>query len=809
MRFRVRPRSIRARTLLLVLTPLVSLVGLYIYTATAAAENSIALARATAVRNSIADPAGLFAGQVEQERLAAATFLARPSQQGEAALAAQEKKTDATLSTMRTAVASAEGDEGPSIRSAISALLREAAGIPGLRSKVSSKSLSAAASEQAYTAVTTAAYQAIGASFEQLPDVDLVSQSEAVLRVAEAEDQLLQAQTLFAADVTAGSFPAADRVRFATLTGGYQALFDEALSDLGPQYRAPFEAVAKSPEAGQLNALDAQVLNAPPSTIEAVAAQYAPVAQSVALGLAAAGFSAGQTLAVALDAAAGPITVRLVVTAGAGLAAIIVSIVLSLWIGRGIIRELAWLRREALDLAGRRLPRVMAMLSSGETVDIEAEAPALPSGADEIGQVRQAFNIVQRAAIGAAAEQATLRSGVATVFRNLAMRSQSLLHQQLQLLDTLEQRADGPEELDRLYQIDHLATRMRRNAEGLLVVAGEQPGRTWTEPVQMVDVLRGSVAEIADYARVQVICQSSAALKGHAVADAIHLIAELTENATAFSPARAKVRVSASEYVQGFGVEVEDKGIGIPAELAARLNATLADPPPFNPAESDHLGIYVAARLARRHGIRITLRVSPYGGTTAIVLFPTNIMVSDEPQVREQFPAATDPPSAAELQAIERQTAERQPAERRAINVTASAGDGPPAAVSGRHASSAGPAHGIFRGIRGRGAPKTAAPPRTAASVTRTTPAAARPGPPPPVPVAAPAAALPRRVRQANLPDHLRQGPPLAARQADRVVDPDLAEKISAAFADIQGGMERGNGESLDPWGPRGVGPVR
>jgi hypothetical protein len=184
-------------------------------------------------------------------------------------------------------------------------------------------------------------------------------------------------------------------------------------------------------------------------------------------------------------------------------------------------------------------------------------------------------------------------------------------------------------------------------------------------------------------------------------------------------------------------------------------------------------------------------------------------MVSDESQVREQFPAATYPRSTAELQAAELQAAERQAAERRAINVKASAGDGRPAALSGRHASSGRPAHGIFRGIRGRGAPKTAAPPRTAASVTRTTPAAARPGSPPPVPVAAPVAALPRRVRQANLPDHLRQGPPLAARQVNRVVDPDLAEKISAAFADIQGGMERGNSESLDPEWPRGVGPVR
>jgi hypothetical protein len=227
------------------------------------------------------------------------------------------------------------------------------------------------------------------------------------------------------------------------LTGAYQGLLGEALPDLDPAYRAPFADVAGSPQAVSLNALDTQVLSAPPGTIGVSAAQYGRVAQSVALGLAVAGFSAGQKLATALNAAAGPINLRLIVTGGVGLAAVLASIALSVWIGRGIISELAALRREALELARRRLPRVMARLSSGEKVDVEAEAPALP----------------------------------ADCRRNLAMRSQSLLHQQLLLLDSLEQRASGPEELDRLFQIDHLATRMRRNAEGLLVLAGEQPGR--------------------------------------------------------------------------------------------------------------------------------------------------------------------------------------------------------------------------------------------------------------------------------------------------------------------------------------------
>ena len=204
--------------------------------------------------------------------------------------------------------------------------------------------------------------------------------------------------------------------------------------------------MAGSQQAATLTALDAQVINAPPGQAGVSIAAYGRAAQSVTLGLALAAFSAGQQLAGALHASAGPINVRLAVTGGVGLAAIIASIALSVWIGRGIVRELAALRGDALELARQRLPQVMARLSSGQDVDVEAEAPLLPAGADEIGQVRQAFNTVQRAAIEAAAGQARLRDGVATVFRNLALRSQSLLHQQLFLLDNLEQHAGGPEE---------------------------------------------------------------------------------------------------------------------------------------------------------------------------------------------------------------------------------------------------------------------------------------------------------------------------------------------------------------------------
>jgi signal transduction histidine kinase len=679
---------------------------------------------------------------------------------------------------MRAAVTLVATGGDPKVAPAASALLQEVARLPLLRTQVSSKSVTTATAAQAYTAMTSAGYQAIAASFLEMPDVHLVSQSSAVLRIAEAEDDLLQAQALVASDAAVGSFPAADRARFATLTGEYQGLLAEALPDLDSRYRTPFQQAAASPQAMTLNALNAQVITAPPGKFGVNVATYGQVAQTVALGIALAGFSAGQNLAAALHAAAGPIDTRVFVTGGAGLAAIIASIGLSVWIGQGIIRELAVLRREALDLARRRLPQVMTRLSSGEDVDVAAEAPPLLAGADEIGQVRQAFNTVQRAAIEAAAEQAKLRSGIATVFRNLAMRSQSLVYQQLRLLDNLEHQASGPEELDRLFKIDHLATRMRRNAEGLLILAGDQPARTWTEPVPIVDVLRGSVAEVVDYARIRVACSSRAALHGYAVADVIHLVAELAENATAYSPPKSPVRVTGSDVLRGFAIEVEDRGVGIPPEVAAQLNAALADPPPFNPAESDHLGLYVAARLAQRHGVSIVLRHSPYGGTTAIVFIPDELIASDRRHRRRDQAAMAAPEASL------------------AANGSADPGTGRPAALSGRHASRDTPR---YAGVNPAGAEVTPHGPRS--DKARDRPAPARH---PSNQAGSPEAEgfqLPRRVRGANMP--LQSGRLRASPSAGRPGVPPRngisAEDLRTAFADIQGGMDRGNRESLAP----------
>ncbi len=273
---------------------------------------------------------------------------------------------------------------------------------------------------------------------------------------------------------------------------------------------------------------------------------------------------------------------------------------------------------------------MVARLRRGEDVDVAAEAPPLRMGGDEIGRVGQAFELVRQTAIRAAVEEARLRQGLNDVFRSLARRSQSLLHRQLTLLDQMERRATDPEALDDLFRLDHLTTRMRRHAEGLVILAGAPPGRAWSSPVRMVDVMRGAIAEVEDYARVSVATRSQAALAGSAVADVIHLLAELIENATTLSPPYTSVRVSGDTVANGFAIEVEDRGLGMSAQRLAELNERLASPPEFNPSDSEQLGLFVVSQLAKRHGIRVTLKASPYGGTAAIVLIPQHLVVTEE-----------------------------------------------------------------------------------------------------------------------------------------------------------------------------------
>jgi HAMP domain-containing protein len=335
------------------------------------------------------------------------------------------------------------------------------------------------------------------------------------------------------------------------------------------------------------------------------------------------------------------------------LAVLVATIVLSLMIARSMVGPLRRLRLVANDVAEERLPRVVERLHEAQDLDrvtLEHASPVPVTSRDEIGQVAAAFNSVHQVAIRVATEQAALRKSIADMFLNLARRSQNLIDRQLELIDQLERNEADPDVLENLFKLDHLATRMRRNAEDLIVLSGAEPPRRWSQPVPLVDVVRAALAEVEDYQRVELLPIDDIGVAGHAVSDVVHLLAELIENATSFSPPGTKVQVAGQPVSNGYVLEIEDRGLGMSDEELVEANERLANPPLIDFALSRMLGLFVVGRLAQRYGIRVQLRHSWYGGVTALVLLPPSItirsQVSESPATTEgRLPELAPPPN--------------------------------------------------------------------------------------------------------------------------------------------------------------------
>jgi len=298
-------------------------------------------------------------------------------------------------------------------------------------------------------------------------------------------------------------------------------------------------------------------------------------------------------------------------------------------VGRSMTRPLRRLRTGALEVAGTRLPETVRKMSEGVGTDAALEIePIDVDSSDEIGEVARAFDQVHREAVRLAANEAALRGNVNAMFVNLSRRSQSLVERQIRLIDDLEQGEQDSERLANLFQMDHLATRMRRNSENLLVLAGHELSRQRTDPVALVDVLRAAVSEIEQYERVVPNIQPGISVRGQAVNDVVHLLSELAENATTFSPADTPVNVSGHLLNSGGALlDISDQGVGMDAGEMAHANWRLDNPPVVDVAVSRRMGLFVVARLAARHGIRVRLRPASRGGLTALVWLPDEVIM--------------------------------------------------------------------------------------------------------------------------------------------------------------------------------------
>ncbi|MCW2863153.1 MAG: hypothetical protein JWP48_4861, partial [Actinoallomurus sp.] len=341
-------------------------------------------------------------------------------------------------------------------------------------------------------------------------------------------------------------------------------------------------------------------------------------------------------------------------TRSAILAAVVVIIVLllvlffTLFVAQSLVRPLRRLRTGALDVAGTRLPDFVRRLreSDVEQVGFDVE-PIDVDSTDEIGEVARAFDEVHREAVRLASNEAMLRGNVNAMFVNLSRRSQSLIERQLRLIEDLEQSEQDSGRLDSLFKLDHLATRMRRNCENLLVLGGQEQARRWNKPVPLVDIVRASLSEVEQYERITLRIQDDVSIAGRSVNDLVHLVAELVENSTTFSPEHTKVAVS-GHLLSGGGamLQISDSGVGMSPDELEEANWRLANPPTIDVSVSRRMGLFVVGRLAQRHGIRVELRAALSGGLTAFVILAPNVIMQDTGTVRPQRIDSLPGPSA-------------------------------------------------------------------------------------------------------------------------------------------------------------------
>ncbi|MEE1832597.1 nitrate- and nitrite sensing domain-containing protein [Streptomyces sp. SP17KL33] len=671
---RRRLGSIRLSLILLALIPSVTLAVSWGVTTSQMFSEGLRLRTQTGLSKSTGAMGTDATLALQRERALSAAYMAAPGS-SMTALEQQRRQTDKAVAKL-AARASAIEDAPDRIGDRLYSVMAGSGSLEYYRDQVDSPTdITPEQILDQYTEIIDGQIHAFQA-LSQVDDGDLTSQAGPLVTLEQAAELVSQEDALLTLNWPVGELDEADRDRFAQVVNARRWLVDNQLvPSLEGEVKSEVERIVQGRDWQSLQAVEDQVLSAHTTGTGASRRTKLPDAQDrwdAAMAKLSAQYEKlirSQTQDL-LDRS-GQEARGLLITAGSlsagGLAALLVCVVISWRITRSLSRRLTGLRTATLSLAEHRLPDVVARLDRGEKVDVDEAAAPLDYGTDELGQVAKAFNAAQRTAVHTAVELADTRRGFQRVILGIARQSQNLVNLQLTKLDQLERQHQDPEILKGLYELDSTASQLRRYEENLVIISGERPGRSWTEPVALIDILRSAVGEVAQYQRVEVHADDEVWIAPPAVADVIHLLAELIDNATSYSPAPSPVSVRAAIVAKGLALEVEDRGLGMSEEDYAAFNAQLAVPPQFDVvalADDLRLGMFVIARLATRHGITVTLRASPYGGTTAIVLIPDEIVVREAPVPDEdEGTDPVEPPSRTSLMAarVAAATAEPQP----------------------------------------------------------------------------------------------------------------------------------------------------
>jgi signal transduction histidine kinase len=653
--WKLRPRSVRAKVVALLMVPVVAMMALWGLAAVNAAQDAWNESQLRQLDATDGTPLGGLIVEFQEERAAAVTLLSTPAS-ATAKLTAENNEltkaaaaTDSAINALRNdavVAAAALANVGGTLPQQLTTLWSAVADLPSLRGQITARQIDVPTAENDYNTLVNdgmTGEQALATAQQSL----LGTTPQALVDLSKALEMIARQDTVMAGVYASGTL---DAKGYQSFVGAYYEENDleaEALPELPTQYRNAFQAVSSDAAGQQLAQLQKAVLAAGPGSKVLAAAPSSAWISVVYPQLEQLGERLVTMVNSQVDVIA-PYGLTLLSKSGAelllGFAAVILSLLISVRVGRNLVLELIGLRDTAMDLAERRLPRSMARLRAGEQIDLAAEAALAPPVDDEVGQVAAALVAVHRSALEAAIERAEAVNAVSGVFLNLARRSQLLVHRQLALLDSMERRIEDPAELEDLFRLDHLATRMRRYAEGLIILSGATPGRGWRKPVPLMDVVRAAVAEVEDYARVEVRRLPPVHVAGSSVADLTHLIAELVENATVFSPPHTKVHIHGEALGSDFALQIHDEGLGMGEEVLVEANRRISSARQADLYDADRLGLFVVSRLARRLGLDVHLTRSPFGGTTALVMVPESVLeAADGPE--RAVPGAHEAPS--------------------------------------------------------------------------------------------------------------------------------------------------------------------
>ena len=800
----VRSRPIRVFLISMFAVPLVSLLALYGFAASITVSNAISDHQYNVAAKAIASGVeGLIVG-LPQERVQSYLWLISGGTAPKTSMLEARKTVDGEIPAVRAALNTQQSLLSAQSRSELNTLFTELGRLGKTRAAIDSGAMSPTDAFAVYDTIVDHLFLYFDTSVQDrgasLTAISVgASDSGYAFEMTTRELALMGGALL-----NHGQMSEAARTLFASSVATRRQLMNEALALMTPDLSAGYVSMENSPPYRQFQAMENRILASPGRAVPVTAGQLQSVSTALVGAMEKAQLDNGNQLTALSASRSDRLVTEAVLAGGLGLVAVVASVFLLVWFGRKVTRDLGGLNDSVRGMADERLPRVVERLRRGDDVDVDAESPPpAASTIQEVSRIAESFGTVQAAAVEAAVDQARLRKGVNEVFLNISMRNQSLLHRQLAMLDSMERRTSEPGALADLFRLDHLTTRMRRHAEGLIILSGAVPGRGWRDPVPVVDILRAAVAEVEDYVRVDVTSESDDLVAGNAVSDVIHLIAELIENAAAFSPPNTRIEVRAERVGTGLVAEVEDRGLGMSPDELDDINARLASLPEFDLAHSDQLGLFVVSRLAARHAIKVSLRRSMYGGTMAVVLMPFGVVVRPEEASRAAPPWARSRPAESEPRSL---------TGRHRL---------PPPAVEAGPAGLAGPGPGARTGeaewptapweTRPVTMPAEAAP----AGPALFAPPAPSPFPAPPAPSAFPASAappsgnhlgMPIRVPQANMAPQLR-----AQRDADPQEPQDdepwftarSPEATRSMLTMMQQGWRRGRMDDLDD--PEGV----